>query len=56
VLNRHGQWITPIALCMIDDCSRLVTFNVDDFAPARRFNRPLLTPAVFLRRLNQEKT
>ena len=34
----------------------LVTFNVDDFAPARRFNLPLLTPAVFLRRLNQEKT
>jgi len=24
VLNRHGEWITPIALCVIDDCSRLI--------------------------------
>lgn len=24
VLNRHGAWITPIALCVIDDCSRLI--------------------------------
>lgn len=24
VLNRQGEWITPIALCVIDDCSRLI--------------------------------
>jgi putative transposase len=24
VLNRYGEWITPIALCVIDDCSRLI--------------------------------
>lgn len=24
VLNRDGAWITPIALCVIDDCSRLI--------------------------------
>jgi len=24
VLNRHGEWITPIALCVIDDYSRLI--------------------------------
>ena len=24
VLNRDGEWITPIALCVIDDCSRLI--------------------------------
>jgi putative transposase len=24
VLNARGQWITPIALCVIDDCSRLI--------------------------------
>ena len=24
VLSRHGEWITPIALCVIDDCSRLI--------------------------------
>ncbi len=24
VLNQHGEWITPIALCVIDDCSRLI--------------------------------
>jgi putative transposase len=24
VLSRHGAWITPIALCVIDDCSRLI--------------------------------
>lgn len=24
VLNRGGEWITPIALCVIDDCSRLI--------------------------------
>jgi len=30
----------------------LVTFNVDDFAAARRFALPVLTPAMFLRQLN----
>ena len=34
----------------------LVTFNVDDFAPARQFGLAVLTPAVFLLQLNQEKT
>jgi transposase InsO family protein len=24
VLSRHGEWISPIALCVIDDCSRLI--------------------------------
>ena len=30
----------------------LVTFNVDDFASARRFALPVLTPASFLQQLN----
>ena len=30
----------------------LVTFNVDDFAGARRFALPVLTPASFLQQLN----
>lgn len=33
----------------------LVTFNIDDFAAARRFALPVLTPATFLRHLNEEK-
>lgn len=32
----------------------LVTFNVNDFGPARRFALPVLTPSVFLQQLNQE--
>ena len=34
----------------------LVTFNIDDFAAARRFALPVLTPAAFLRQLNKERT
>ena len=34
----------------------LVTFNIDDFAAARRFALPVLTPATFLRQLNKERT
>jgi putative PIN family toxin of toxin-antitoxin system len=33
----------------------LVTFNVSDFAAARRFALPVLTPASFLHQLNKEK-
>lgn len=33
----------------------LVTFNIDDFAAAHRFALPVLTPAGFLRHLNEEK-
>jgi putative PIN family toxin of toxin-antitoxin system len=33
----------------------LVTFNIDDFTAARRFALPVLTPAGFLRHLNEEK-
>ena len=33
----------------------LLTFNVGDFVPARRFALPVLTPASFLRQLNKEK-
>lgn len=32
----------------------LVTFNVNDFAPAQRFALPVLKPTVFLRLLNEE--
>ncbi len=34
----------------------LVTLNIADFAPAGHFRLPVLTPGVFLRRLEQEKT
>ncbi|MGZ4969780.1 MAG: putative toxin-antitoxin system toxin component, PIN family [Methylobacter sp.] len=33
----------------------LVTLNIADFAPASHFRLPVLTPGVFLRRLQQEK-
>ncbi len=32
----------------------LITFNVDDFSAAGRFGLPVLTPAAFLRQLNEE--
>jgi len=32
----------------------LVTFNVEDFAAARRFALPVLTPAAFLQQMNKE--
>lgn len=34
----------------------LVTFNVDDFAAAKRFALPVLRPGVFLQQLEKEKT
>jgi putative PIN family toxin of toxin-antitoxin system len=34
----------------------LVTLNIADFPPASHFRLPVLTPGVFLRRLQQEKT
>ncbi len=34
----------------------LVTFNVNDFAPARRFALPVINPSTFLQQLLKEKS